>query len=43
MASPRYRANEQDAKKLMQIRLDSRGGPLRRTFLGSAQQFEQGK
>ena len=33
--SPRFRQDEQQATKIMQMRLDSRGSPLRRTFLGN--------
>ena len=43
VSSPRYRQDEQAAQKLMQMRLDSRGSPLRRTFLGNEQQYMQGK
>ena len=35
ISSPKYRQDEAQAKRLMQMRLDSRGSPIRRTFLGN--------
>lgn len=43
ISSPRYRHDEQAAAKLMQMRLDSRGSPLRRTFLGNFDHYMQGQ
>ena len=43
VSSPRFRQDETQAKKLMAMRLDSRGSPLRRTFLGNLDQFVQGR
>ena len=43
ISSPRYRQDEQAAAKLMQMRLDSRGSPLRRTYLGNLDQYVQGQ
>ena len=43
ISSPRYRQDEQAAAKLMQMRLDSRGSPLRRTYLGNLDQYMQGQ
>jgi len=41
--SPRFRQDEQSAARLMQMRLDSRGSPLRRTFIGNTDQYFQGR
>lgn len=43
VSSPRYRKNENAAAKLMQMRLDSRGSPMRRTFLGNIDQYMKGQ
>ena len=42
LSSPRYRQDAATATKLMQMRLDSRGSPLRRTFLGNVNLYNQG-
>ena len=39
ISSPHYRYDEQAATKMMQIRSDSRGSPLRRTFLGNMDEY----
>lgn len=41
--SPHYRADEKSAAQLMHMRMDSRGSPLRRTFIGNIDQFAQGQ
>ena len=43
ISSPGYRQDEQAAAKLMQMRVDSRGSPLRRTYLGNLDQYVQGQ
>ena len=43
ISSPKYRADEKAATRLMQMRLDSRGSPLRRTFLGNLDSYMQGQ
>ena len=37
--SPRYRQDEKTAARIMQIRTDSRGSPVRRTFLGNIESY----
>ena len=38
--SPRYRYDSKQAEKLMEIRPDSKGSPIRRTFLGTLSQYK---
>ena len=43
ISSPRYRHDQRLAKLMMEVRLDSRGSPLKRTYLGDQQTYQQGK
>lgn len=42
VSSPRYRQDKQEAARLMKMRTDSRGSPIRRTFLGNMDQYLEG-
>ena len=37
--SPKYREDEKAANQMLQVRLDSQGSPMRRTFLGTVDQY----
>ena len=39
--SPKYRYDVNQAEQLMGVRQDSRGSPVRRTFLGSLQNYRE--
>jgi len=43
ISSPKYRLDEKEAERQMRIRLNSRGSPIRRTFLGNLEQYNSGK
>ena len=43
MTNPQYRHDPNQSKRKMEIRLDSRGSPLRRTYLGNNELYQQGK
>ena len=43
MFSPKYREDEKAATQMLKVRLDSRGSPMRRTFLGNVDTYNQGK
>eukprot|EP00354_Favella_ehrenbergii_P005847 CAMPEP_0170473080 /NCGR_PEP_ID=MMETSP0123-20130129/15036_1 /TAXON_ID=182087 /ORGANISM="Favella ehrenbergii, Strain Fehren 1" /LENGTH=78 /DNA_ID=CAMNT_0010741843 /DNA_START=535 /DNA_END=771 /DNA_ORIENTATION=- len=43
ISSPKYRHDMRLAKRMMEMRVDSRGSPLRRTYLGNSELFNQGK
>ena len=43
ISSPHYRQDEKQASYMMQMRVDSRGSPLRRTFLGNLEHYTQGQ
>lgn len=43
ISSPRFKQDEAVASRIMQIRADSRGSPVRRTFLGNLDHFIEGQ
>lgn len=42
-SSPKYKQDPQSALKMLKIRADSRGQPIRRTFLGNTDSFYEAK